>query len=89
MSEFRLRVGERAAVRPRWWGRSWSVTYAGMFADGTYSFAVTWSAGHNSAAYNLFLGRDQREVRLPVGTLEVSEVSRAEVRFRFTRGSAV
>ena len=85
MTEFSLKVGESAAVRPRWWGKSWSVIYTGTQADGTCSIAVMWTMGHNSAAYNLYLTEAQREFRLPVGRVQVVEHSAAGVRLRFRR----
>lgn len=88
MSEFRLRVGETVAVRRRWWGTTWSVTYAGTIRDGTYSVAIAWDMGHNSAAYNLYLDREQREFALPVGTAHVMELSPTEIHFRFDTGGA-
>ena len=83
MREYRLKIGEAATVRPRWWGKSWSVIYAGMLEDGTCSVVVMWTMGYNSAAYNLFLGRAEQEFRLPFGTATVVEPSPGELRFRF------
>ena len=83
MADYSLRLGETAKVRPRWWGKSWTVTYAGVLHDGTYSVVVTWLMGHQSAAYNLFLGRDQREFQLPVGTVRIVELSPDRLRLRF------
>jgi len=83
MAEFRVRLGETAAVRPRWWGKSWSITYAGAPCEGAYSVAVTWTMGNNSAAYNLYLRREQREFALPIGRVRVLEVSPTEIRLQF------
>jgi hypothetical protein len=83
MREYRLNIGEAAAIRPRWWGKSWSVIYAGMLEDGTCSVVVMWTMGYNSAAYNLYLGRGQREFQLPFGTAAVVELSPNELQLRF------
>jgi len=82
MLDLNLKLGESARVRPRWWGTTWSVIYAGMLRDGTCSFAVTWSLGHASAAYNVFLAPDIRRFVLPFGTIEVFDPSPERVRIR-------
>jgi hypothetical protein len=84
--EHRIRIGETAKVRPRWWGKSWSVTYAGMPSRDSYSVVVTWTMGHNSAAYNLYLHQDQRQFELPPGMVTVLEQSPEELRLRFVNG---
>jgi len=83
MTEFSVRIGGVAAVRPRWWGKAWSIIYAGMVGEETSSVAVMWTMGYNSAAYNLYLSLDQREFELPIGRVTVSDVSPGELRFRF------
>ena len=83
MAEYHLKVGESKVVRPRWWGKSWSVIYAGMLPNGAFSVAIVWTMGHNSAAYNLYLAEDRRDFLLPVGKAEVLDVSPDEMRFRF------
>jgi len=83
MSQYRIRVGEVADVRPRWWGKSWQVIYAGTLRDGTISVVVQWALGHNSAAYNLYLHGDQEEFRLPVGTGTLLDSTPTELTFRF------
>ena len=83
MAEYRLRVGESAVVRPRWWGKSWAVIYAGTLGSGVRSLVVQWTMGHNSAAYNLFLAPDQREFLTPVGRGSVEWSSPDEIRLQF------
>jgi len=83
MREYRLKVGETAVVRQRWWGKSWSIIYAGMLEDGTCSVVVVWTMGYNSAAYNLYLSRGERGFRLPFGTAAVVEMSPGELQMRF------
>jgi len=87
MREYRLKVGETAVVRPRWWGKSWSITHAGMLEDGTCSVVVMWTMGYNSAAYNLYLSGGEREFCLPFGTATVVEPSSSELHFRFDERS--
>ncbi len=83
--EYRLKVGEAATVFPRWWGKSWSVIYGGALADGVVSFAVQWSMGHNSAAYNVYLSREAATFALPVGRVSVTSRSPSEIGIRFDR----
>lgn len=84
--EYTLRVGESGVLRRRFFARSWTVGYAGMPSEKAYSLFVTWSMGHQSAAYNLFLTLDQREVALAGGRLRVLDLSARELRLRFDAG---
>jgi hypothetical protein len=83
VNTYHLRIGETAVVRPRWWGKSWSVIYAGVPAEGSVALVVQWSMGHNSAAYDLYLHAGEREFFTPVGRGEVLEATSREIRFRF------
>ena len=83
--EYCLQVGEAATVFPPWWGKSWTVIHAGAVSDDVVSVAVQGSMGHNSAAYNLFLGRDTDGFALPVGRVRVVSLSPSEIRLRFER----
>jgi hypothetical protein len=80
---YTLKVGEHEVVRRRFFGRTWAVAYAGMPTDNTYSLAVTWSVGHQSAAYNLFLPSDQRELPLFSGRMFIEDVSPQRVSLRY------
>jgi len=82
-THFTLGVGDAAAIRRRFFRRSWSVVYAGMPDDRSYSLAVNWSLNYNSAAYNLFLPADQRELRFLDGRIVVEDLSPREIRFRY------
>ena len=80
--EYVLKVGESAPVR-RGIITSYSVVYAGMVGDSTYSVVVTVFSSQRSMAYNLYLPRGQREIELPKGRLDVLSVSPEEMRFTY------
>ena len=81
--EYTLKVGESARIKRGFFTRSCSIVYAGMPNDKTYSVAVTWSMGHNSAGYNLFLPRDNREIVMSPGlSVTVYGASPTELRIR-------
>ncbi len=82
-TSYSLRVGEQAAIRRRFFRKSWAVVYAGMPTERTFSLAITWSVNYNSAAYNVFLPLDQREMPFLDGRLVFESVSAQETRFRF------
>ena len=82
MTEYVLKVGESAPVR-RGIVTSYSLVYAGMVGDSTYSVVVTVFSGNRSMAYNLYFPRGQRKVELPKGRLDVLSVSPEEIRFRY------
>ena len=77
-----LRVGESAKVR-RGVFTSYSVVYAGMISDATYSVVATVTTGYNSMAYNLYIHKGQSEVALPKGRLVVLSASPEEIHFRY------
>ena len=82
--EYVLKVGESAKIK-RGFLTTYTLVYAGMLSDYVYSIVVTWSAGHNSAAYNLYLEKGQREVNLLDGRLTVLDVNKGEIRLQFQR----
>jgi hypothetical protein len=81
--EYTLRVGESAKIKRAFFSTSWSIVYAGMPNDATFSLVVMMSMGHNSAAYNLYFPVDAREFSLPTGSrVAVYSVSQNEIRIR-------
>ena len=82
--EFALKVGEGAKVKSGFM-TSYSVVYAGMLSDHVFSIAVTWSFGHNSAGYNIYLDKGQRDIKFLDGRLTIRDVSKNEIRFVFQR----
>lgn len=80
--ETTLRLGEEATVRRRFFGKTWSVVYAGMLHDDRYALVMTWCFGHMATSYNLFLPSGVREVPFKGGTLRVVDVSPEQIRFR-------
>lgn len=83
-TEYILKVGESAKLKPGFL-TSYHVVYAGMLSDYVYSVVVTWSSGNNSAAYNLYLDKGQREINMLGGRLTVFDVSKSEIRFHFQK----
>jgi len=83
LNEHRIRVSQTAKVRPGVFRAQVSVVYAGMINESTYSIAVLWSYGHNSMAYNLYLPKNQTEIEIPKGRLEVLYVSKDEIQFKY------
>jgi hypothetical protein len=82
-SQYSLRVGQTATVRPGFFKATIQVVYSGMPSESTYSVVVVTTAGHHSSAYNLFLSVDQTEFDIPKGRIRVTEVSRDRIRFEF------
>jgi hypothetical protein len=83
-SDIMLKVGEEAKLRSGFAGGTW-IVYAGMPNHDTYSVAVRWTSGNNSAGYNLFLPTGQTEFAVAKGRVRVYSVSSHEIRLRFTR----
>jgi hypothetical protein len=79
--KYTLLLGESANVRPGSFRMSLSIVYTGMITDNKYSNAVTWDYGYHSAAYNLFLSLDHKEVVIPKGKLIIESVSENEFIF--------
>jgi len=83
-TEYILKVGENAKIKSGFM-TTYSLVYAGMLSDYVYSIVVTWSSGNNSAAYNLYLDKGQREINMLKGRLTVFDVSKSEIRFHFQK----
>jgi len=81
-SGYSLLVGESAKVKTIFFGNI-SVVYAGMISEQVYSVVVQWTSGNNSSAYNLYLSRSQKEVRIPKGRLMISTVTPERLNFRY------
>jgi hypothetical protein len=82
--EYTLKLGETVAVRRGWLSRG-RVLFAGEVGQGTYSIVAEWSMAHNSAAYNVYFHKSQREFPLLGGTITVADVSKHEIRFGYSR----
>jgi hypothetical protein len=82
--EYKLRLGESAKVRPGVFRSSNSIIYAGMISDTVYSIVITWSYGHNSMAYNLYVPKHHKEILTSKGRIQVESVSTEEIRFFYS-----
>jgi hypothetical protein len=82
-NEIKLQLSETAKVRPGVFRAAVSIVYAGMLNEEVYSLVITWSHGHNSMAYNLFIPLQQKEVLIPKGRIKVEYVSPEEIRFHY------
>jgi hypothetical protein len=80
--EYVLQVGETAIIKRSFLGASYAVIYAGMPGETIYSVVITTASGYHALAYNLFLSVNNKKIRLPRGSLSVSHLSTAEIRFR-------
>jgi hypothetical protein len=78
-----LRVGESVKIKRAFFTKSWSVVYAGMPNDNTYSLAVTWSVNYYSTAYNLFFQKGTRELPFLKGRLLIKGVSSSEITLEY------
>ena len=83
-NEYILKVGESAKIK-RGFITTYSLVYAGMLSDHVFSIVVTWSAGHNSAGYNLYLNKGQREINMLDGRMTIFDVDKSEIRFQFQK----
>jgi hypothetical protein len=83
-NEYILKVGENAKIK-RGFITTIALVYAGMLSDHVFSIVVTWTAGHNSAGYNLYFEKGQREISLLKGHLTILDVSKNEIRFQFQK----
>lgn len=79
-----LRLGEGVVVRRGWYSR-WRIFFTGSVSDDVFSLAAEWTQIHNSASYNVYFHKSQREFALMDGRITVVDVSREEIRFRFER----
>jgi hypothetical protein len=82
-NQYTLKLSETAKVRPGFLRSSISVVYAGMLSESIYSVVVTWSSGHNSMAYNLYMPMHQKEFFTPIGHVQVDFVSPEEIHFEY------
>jgi hypothetical protein len=82
---YTLRLGESVAVRRNFLATTWSVTYAGMPADGRYAVAITWRMGHQASSYNLYFTESDREIPLKRGRLRLVETSPERITFSYER----
>ena len=80
--DYSLLVGQSAKVRTIFFGNI-TIVYAGMVSPDVYSVVVQWTSGNNSLAYNLYLGRTQKEVHLPKGRIHVSSATPERLNFRY------
>jgi hypothetical protein len=82
--EHTLKLGESLKVG------GWGITlrriiYAGEVSAGVFSIVAEWSAGYNSAAYNLYFRENQGSFPVLGGDLTVLGASQHELRFRLDR----
>jgi hypothetical protein len=73
-----LEIGESVRIK-RGLMTSISLVYAGMPNDGTFSVAVTVTAGHMGMGYNLYFPIDHRQFALAGIPISVQAVSPASV----------
>lgn len=79
-----LRLGEWAVVG-RGWLQKRRVMFAGESSPGMYSVVLEWTNAHNSAAYNLYFSKSQREFQVFNGRITILDVTMKEMRFRFEK----
>jgi len=77
--ELTLKVGQTHVLKRSFFGRSLTMTYAGMPNGGTWSVAVTWGHNYQAGGYNLFLPLEQRELTLFEARLGVLGVTPQEL----------
>jgi hypothetical protein len=82
--EYTLKLGESVAVRRGWLSRR-RVIFAGEVSPGVYSIVAEWSEVHNSASYNIYFQKSQREFPLLDGRISILDATKHEIRFRFER----
>ena len=82
-TEYTLRLGEFATVRPGLFKAKVEVVFTGMVNDDVYSIAVKWTWSNNSLAYNLYFSSRQREIVLPAGKMTVIDVGREKILFKY------
>jgi hypothetical protein len=81
MGEFRIRVGESAKIKRSFFSTH-TLIYAGMISDRVYSLVITYSAGHNSMAYNLYVPVSTSEIHHEKAKLLVQNVTAQEISLR-------
>jgi len=79
-----LRLGEWAIVG-RGWLKKRRIMFAGESGPGIYSLVLEWTNSHNSAAYNLYFNKNQKEFQAFNGRISIQDVNMKEMRFRFEK----
>jgi hypothetical protein len=82
--DYTLKLGEWTRVSRGWLKRR-RVMFAGEVSPGVYSLVAEWTDAHNSAAYNLFFHKNQKEFHLFEGHITIVSVTMDEIRFRFRK----
>ncbi len=82
--EHTLKLGERVTVGTGWFARR-RIMFAGEVSSGVFSVVAEWTEVHNSAAYNIYFQKSQREFPMLGGRVTVLAVSKHELRFRFEK----
>ena len=81
--DYTLRVGESVKIKRAFFTKSWSIVYAGMPNDNTYSLAASWAVNYYSTAYNLFFPKEIREFPFLNGRLIVKSLSSSEITLEY------
>lgn len=79
-----IRLGEWAVVG-RGWLKKRRIMFAGESSAGIYSIVLEWTNSHNSAAYNLYFNKNQKEFQAFNGRISIQDVNMKEMRFRFEK----
>jgi hypothetical protein len=82
--DYALKLGEWVVVG-RGWIKRQRIMFAGEVSPGVYSLVGEWTNAHNSAAFNVYFQKSQREFSLLGGRVVVVDVSKHEIRFQFVR----
>jgi len=85
--EHTLRLGEWVVVG-RGWLKRHRLAFAGESSPGVFSVVLEWTEVHNSAAFNVYFQKSQREFSAFGGRVTVLDVTRHELRFRYDRKAA-
>jgi hypothetical protein len=80
--EYTLRLGEAVTVGGKLFTKR-RVIFAGEVSPGIFSVVAEWTEVHNSASYNLYFQKSQREFAMLGGRVTVLDVTKHELRFRF------
>ena len=81
-----LKVGEPARL-VKTFLKTYTLVYAGETSDRVFSLVPVWTSGYNSAAYNIYFPKSQREIQIFGGRLVVLELSSKHIRFQFEKHS--
>lgn len=79
-----LRLGEWTVVG-RGWLQKRRIMFAGESSPSVYSLVLEWTKSHNSAAYNLYFNKSQKDFQVFKGHLIIQNVNMNEMRFRFEK----